>query len=253
MKPELLDALAARRGIVCAIGAGGKKTTLYAIAAAHPGRVGITTTVFMAPFPRTLDARQLLIETGHPATSVGEVAARTRRVAWARPAEKKGRVGGIAPTEVAACHDAGDFDVTFVKADGARMRAIKAPNEDEPVLPAEATTVLVLVSARAFGQPLDERIAHRPERITEITGLGAGATITPAAVGHLLASPEGLLRNIPEGARVIPVINAVDDEETHQLAREAAHTALGESSRFSRVVLTSHRRRDPVVEVITRG
>ena len=38
---DLLDVLEARAGIVCAVGAGGKKTTLYRLADLHPGRVGL--------------------------------------------------------------------------------------------------------------------------------------------------------------------------------------------------------------------
>ena len=41
---SLLDLLGARSGIVCAVGAGGKKTVLQHLAAAHPGRVAMTAT-----------------------------------------------------------------------------------------------------------------------------------------------------------------------------------------------------------------
>ncbi len=39
---SLLDLLDARAGIVCAVGAGGKKSLLRHLATAHPGRVAIT-------------------------------------------------------------------------------------------------------------------------------------------------------------------------------------------------------------------
>ena len=42
---DLLDALEAHSGLVCFVGAGGKKTILYRLGAAHPGRVGITATL----------------------------------------------------------------------------------------------------------------------------------------------------------------------------------------------------------------
>ena len=42
---DFVDLLDARSGIVCAVGAGGKKTTLYALARRHPGRIALTTTV----------------------------------------------------------------------------------------------------------------------------------------------------------------------------------------------------------------
>ena len=54
---------------------------------------------------------------------------------------------------------------TAIANDGARMRLVKAPAEDEPALPACCTTVVPILSALAIGEPLTARIAHRVERI----------------------------------------------------------------------------------------
>ena len=239
MSAALIDALDAHDGIVCAVGAGGKKTTLYALAMAHPGRVGYTATVFAARFPRRLQAHALVTDRADLPAALASARAHDR-VAYARPTEKPGRVAGVAPELIAECHRQGAFDLTLVKADGARMRAIKAPAEDEPVIPAGARTVLILVSAAAIGQPLDERIAHRPERITAVTGLQAGEAITPEAVGRLLAAETGGLQGVPAGATAIGVINAVDDPARRTAAERAARIALAASGRLARVVLTSH-------------
>ncbi len=253
MSERLLQLLGADRGIVCAVGAGGKKTTLYALATAHPGRVAVTATVFMTAFSRRLGAYRLITEEPDLPTTVAATD-RHRRVAYARPSEKPGRVAGVPPEVIGDCHRRGAFDLTLVKADGARMRAIKAPTPDEPVIPDTATAVLCIVSAAAIGEPLDERIAHRPERIEAVTGLRAGEPITPAAVGQLLSADNGGLQGIPEQARVIAVINAVDDADRRTAAREAARAALQQGSRrIERVVLTCHRDgEDPVIEAIER-
>jgi probable selenium-dependent hydroxylase accessory protein YqeC len=251
----LIDALGAREGIVCAVGAGGKKTTLYALIGEHDGRIGLTATVFMTKFSRRLGPHAEIVSDAADLTEeVRAAAARERIVAWARPTEKSGRVAGIEPESVAACHGAGGFDVTYVKADGARMRGIKAPREDEPALPAETDLVLPIVAASVIGQPLDADTAHRPELIGPITGLAAGAAITAEAVARLLASSQGGLQGVPASARVVPVINAVDDADTESEARRAAEMALQYSDRFDRVVLTRHHksRSDPVVAVIER-
>ena len=247
MSPALLDALEARSGIVCAVGAGGKKTTLYALFGAHTGRVGITTTVMMTAFSRRLNAHRLITEAGDMAAAVGEAARHSARIAFAHPSQKSGRVAGIGADMVAACHGAGGFDATYVKADGARMRSIKAPAEGEPGVPAETDVVLSIVSAVAFGAPLDEAIAHRPERVAAVTGLRPGEPISPEAVGHLLAAEEGALKSAPAGARVIPVINAVDDGPRRREAERAAAVALERSRRLDRVVLTSHAREEPLL------
>jgi probable selenium-dependent hydroxylase accessory protein YqeC len=253
MSERLLELLGADRGIVCAVGAGGKKTTLYALAAAHPGRVAVTATVFMTSFSRRLGAWRLITEDPDLPATVAATGGH-RRVAYARPSEKPGRVAGVPREVIGDCHRRGAFDLTLVKADGARMRAIKAPAPDEPVIPDTATTVLCIVSAAAIGEPLDERIAHRPERIAAVTGLEAGDPITPAAVGRLLSADNGGLQGIPEHARVVAVINAVDDADRRTAAREAGRVALEHGSpRIERVVLTCQRDGDdPVIEAIER-
>ena len=43
----ILSALNATRGVVCMVGAGGKKTTMYALARVHPGRVALSSTSHM--------------------------------------------------------------------------------------------------------------------------------------------------------------------------------------------------------------
>ncbi|MDZ7786622.1 MAG: selenium cofactor biosynthesis protein YqeC [Halofilum sp. (in: g-proteobacteria)] len=190
-------------------------------------------------------------------SEVQAAAGRERMVAWARPTEKSGRVAGIGVDEVAPCHAAGGFDVTYVKADGARMRGIKAPRADEPALPAERHhRCCPIVAATVIGRPLDETAAHRPERVAAVTGLSRRrADHGRRRWRSLLASPEGALQGVPAAARVVPVINAVDDAATRRARRPPRRRlALAASARFDRVVLTCHHksRTDPLVAIIER-
>lgn len=234
--PALIELLAARRGIVCAVGAGGKKSVLYALAAEHPGRVAVTGTVPFLPPPESLAAERI---TGDADAIVGRLAAsgRQRTIVFGRPPEKKGRWGGLPPDLIAAWHGRFGFDVTLVKADGARMRWIKAPAEDEPLLPPGCDTVIPVLSARALGEPLSERIAHRVARVEQVTGCQAGQVFLPEHAARLLASDRGLLKE-SAGSQVCPVINMVDDAEKLALARRAAELALEMSPRFDQVLLT---------------
>jgi probable selenium-dependent hydroxylase accessory protein YqeC len=250
----LLDLLAARRGLVCVVGAGGKKSTLYRLVEAHladgSSRVGLTCTVAMAPPPPSLGS-PLIAEPADLVCSLAKQGRERRVVVYAQPSAKPGRIGGTSPAIVSRLHAEGGFDVTLVKADGARMRWIKAPAAGEPVLPPGPTTVLPLVSAKAFGQPLNQAVAHRPERISAVTGAEPGALLTPEHVARLLTSEHGALQGTGD-ATVVPIINMVDDPRTRAAAFEAARQALDRSERFSRVVLTSMIAPDPVIEVITR-
>ena len=247
----LLDALEARRGLVCFVGAGGKKTTFYRLAAAHPGRVGITATVHIPFFPKSLAAHALIAPEEALLPAMRAARERCDKVAFACPSDKHGRYAGVSPSLASAVHAQAGFDVTLVKADGARNRWIKAPNASEPRIPGDADTVVCVAAALAMEQPLSERIAHRPERIEQICGMRSGEAIRPVHVARLFASEEGGLRGTG-GARVIPVINMVDDEERETLARRAAELILDASERFDRVVLTSMRADPPVVDVVWR-
>jgi probable selenium-dependent hydroxylase accessory protein YqeC len=175
----------------------------------------------------------------------------SRSVAYACPSSKPGRHAGASPATIRAIHDAGGFATTFVKADGARMRWIKAPESDEPMLVPGADLVIPVISARAIGEPLGERVAHRIDRVAEVTGIAQGEPLTPEAVGRLLASEHGALQHAG-GARVAPVINMVDNENKEELARAAAGAAIAMTSRFDCVVLCCLRRPErPVVAVVT--
>jgi len=259
MTPEsaarLLDLLVARSGLVCAVGAGGKKSTLYRLAEAHllagTARIALTCTVTMGPPPRTLPAERLIAEPASLAAEVPALALRHRLLAYAQPSSKPGRVGGVRGELISRLHADGGFAVTLIKADGARMRWLKAPREDEPVLPEGVTTVLPLVSARALGQPLDQASAHRLDRVAAVTGASIGEPLRPAHLARLLASAEGSLQRVG-GAVVVPIVNMVDDAERLAGAREVARQALAATDRFDRVILTSMIAADPVVEVASR-
>jgi probable selenium-dependent hydroxylase accessory protein YqeC len=250
MTRDLLELLHARVGIVCLVGAGGKKSVLYRIAAAHPGRVAITATAHIERFPDQLHAHTLV-------AAEAELAARlaasqdARVVAFAQPSAKSGRNAGLSGATVARLHRSLRFDLTLVKADGARGRLVKAPNDAEPPLADETTTVIPVVSAKAIGRSADETVVHRLERFCAVTGAAAGAPITPEHIARLLSHASGALKNVSQ-ATVVPVINMVDGEAERTLAEEAARQALRMTERFDYVVLAAMQAAAPIVEVVNR-
>jgi probable selenium-dependent hydroxylase accessory protein YqeC len=246
----LIDALQARDGIVCAVGAGGKKSVLYQLLREHPGCAALTATVHTTEFPYDLGLQQVIDDDANLQLRV-RAASGGGSVAYACPSDKKGRHAGASPATIRAIHDGGDFAATYVKADGARMRWIKAPSPDEPIIVPGADIVIPVVSARAIGEALSDRVAHRVERVSAVTGVAPGETLTPEAVGRLLASEHGSLQ-FTAGSRVAPVINMVDNEEQEEMARAAASAAIAMTSRFDRVVLCCLRRAErPIVAVVT--
>jgi len=252
MTESLLELLEAESGIVCAVGAGGKKSILNLLCAHHPGRVALTASVGTTRFP-PLPGLEVVVEEDEQALA-GRIrqAPRIAKVAYARPTDKPGRLGGVTMQLIERVHAEGGFAASYVKADGARMRWIKAPAPDEPVIPPACTTLIGVVSARAIGQPFDERVAHRLERLSRVTDIARTEPISPAHVGRLIAHPEGLMKRA-EGRAMVAVINMVDDAVREVLAREAAEAALDLAPRLDRVVLARLNHPEaPVVAVIRR-
>ncbi len=131
------------------------------------------------------------------------------------------------------------------------MRLIKAPNKQEPVIPAKADTVIPIVSAYAIGQPLTSEIAHRVDRLEQVTGASTGEVLTPEHIARLLASEEGALIGAGQ-AQVVPVINMLDKVDSIEPALQAATRALALTDRFDRVILTALEQPDPVIQVVSR-
>ncbi|MFB6221654.1 MAG: selenium cofactor biosynthesis protein YqeC [Halolamina sp.] len=228
---ELASALDAD-GLVCLVGAGGKKTTLYALAA-RAERAVVTASVRIPIFdPHVGD----VVVTEEPLAALD--AGYDWPLGLVPEQEFEDRYRGYDPEtvgKIAAAHDG----PVLVKADGARMREFKAPAANEPQIPAAADTVVPVASAHVVGEPLTEELVHRPERVAAIADLSVGDVVTPESVGRVLASPDGGLKGVPDGATAVPLVNKVDDEADREAAQAIAEEVLNRADRsvVSRVVL----------------
>lgn len=247
----LIDLLHAHSGIVCLVGAGGKKSTIYRLVSEFTGRVAITSTVFTPPFRKRLAAHTLIAAKENLQDQILSLN-NHRVIAYACPSDKKARLAGVDPDLVTQIHQSAGFDLTLVKADGARLRWLKAPAEHEPALPPHSTTLIPVISIQAVAKRLDQQVAHRPEQIAALINAQVGDKITPQHLARLLIHSRGGLKHYDRVKQVVPVINMVDSGEQKRLARLTAEHALEYSEQVDKIVLTSMTADDPVVEVIER-
>lgn len=230
--------------IVAAVGAGGKKSLLFSLASSVDHAV-ITSTVHIPEIDDRVDALHV---TDDPRSVVD--ASREGTVAVVNGRAPPDRYTGYDPDTVDALGDT-DADLLLVKADGARMRRFKAPGDGEPVIPRRADVVVPIASIQVVGEPLDDGLVHRPDRVSDLTGRPRGEPLTPVDVATVLTHEEGGLAGVPDGARVVPVLNMVDDPDLAETARRTADRILDRSGRIDRVVLTCLVATDPVVDVRT--
>lgn len=248
MSSEIIELFNAKNGVVCCVGAGGKKTTMFQLAKAHQGRVAITATAHIEYFPKTLLATNY-IGTEDELLEAIKKDDSSRSIAFAKPSERFGRRAGVSPELIKTIKAECGFDLILIKADGARSRLIKAPAEHEPAVPEYVDTIIPVVSAQVIGMPLTDKIAHRVEQLSKVAGLKENDRIRPEHIARLLSSVEGSLKNTGT-AKVIPLINMVDYTEQEALAREAARQALSMTDRFNKVVLAAMKEEQPIIDVI---
>ncbi len=247
--PEALDLTgAAAPQIVAFSGAGGKTSLMFALAGALPGKIIVTTTTRMAREQLRFAAEALPAAfSRYPDISC---IACTRISAIVGPDVEGDKVGGVGPEVPGQLLAQPGVSFVLVEADGARMLPIKAPAAHEPVIPPQSSLVVPLAGIDALGQPI-MAVAHRPHLLASLLGKRARDLIAGQDLATLLTHPQGGLKNVPPGARVIPVINKVENEWQLHAARGAAQAMLHEA-RIQQVLIAATERTEPVVEVHKR-
>ncbi|USZ72036.1 selenium cofactor biosynthesis protein YqeC [Natronosalvus halobius] len=279
MTDALVQALEADTGVTAVVGAGGKKSTLYALAD-RLERAVVTATVRIPIFDErvadvvctpdpvaTLESRLGRADDGRVEDDDGVGGAdgfdgangfESDPSAWplglVPERDRSDRYRGYEPDQIDAIAGVDGVDHVLVKADGARTRLFKAPNEREPQIPSVADTVLAIASCHAVGRPLDAGTVHRPECVAELTGRAVGEPITPTDVATVLTHPDGGLKRVPEGTSFVPVVNMVDDDGDLETARAIGEAIIEDDEasegRVSTVVLTSMICEEPLVTVL---
>ena len=139
----------------------------------------------------------------------------------------------------------------LVEADGAAGRPLKAPREDEPVLPQETSLLIPVVGIDALGSPLEEKHVFRSELGARLLHLQPGQEVTPEIVADFLALT---VRKRPAAARVIPFVNKMDLPGALAKGRILARRILArEGIGALRVVLGNAKGSPPVREIIDPG
>jgi len=235
--------------VVAFVGAGGKTATLIALGheLAQSGlRVLATTTSQIAvdeldlmPYATTLDAGM-----AHLSLALGE-----NRFVFLYHDIKNNQVYGPDIEIIPRLLDSVDSDVLLIEADQADGLPLKAPLEDEPNIPPEATLVIPMASLAVLGQPLDDEHVYNATAIDERYGFLLGNRVKSPWVAQVLRDEELGLRGVPATARIVAFLNQTP---AHGYARGRARLIaqfILRSPRIHGVAMGSVRSGEPIYEV----
>ncbi len=234
--------------LLALIGAGGKTSLMFSLAAQLPGKIAITTTTRMAREQIQFATRSLpAAVTRYPNLSTLRC---TRITLVVGPDVEEDKVGGVGLEAPAQLLAQPDISFVLVESDGARLLPLKAPAQHEPAIPAHAHLVVPVTGIDAVGRPISVA-AHRPHRVADLLGKSLDDPVDALDLAAIMTHQQGGLKNVPPGARVIPVINKVESDSELKAARIAARPMLSEP-RIERVLIAAAEQPDPVVEVHRR-
>ena len=167
----LAELLGLRRGLTAIIGGGGKTGLLFALAEElHRSGTVIVTTSTKIRRPEHLP----VLDPRDPAELRDALTAASPICLGSPWPEGKLAAPTLGYSEL--CRAA---DWVLTEADGSRGLPAKAHAAHEPVIPAEAGQVILVLGADAFGQPIS-RVCHRPERFAALAGCGPDEALSPA-------------------------------------------------------------------------
>jgi len=197
-----------RGDVVSLIGAGGKTSTLIALAhelVDEGWRVLAATTTRLGADQLSLMPRSLDYDAG---SKVFTQALNQDRFVFAHGDIRGGKAYGPPPKWFAWALDALDADALLIEADSADGLPLKAPYPHEPEIPSDTSLVIPVASLAVLGQPLDDQHVYNSEAMIERYGFYPGSPVLSPWIAQVLRDEELGLRGVPEHARVVALLNA---------------------------------------------
>jgi len=229
--------------VVSIVGSGGKTTLMYHLAheLVKKGNKVITTTTTKIFPPHPSESPQLILSDKEEVllNKTQKLIQKEKHVTIAESFIGP-KLKGLPPTFIDKIQKQKIADVILVEADGAKHCPLKAPNENEPVIPSSTTWTLPVVGLDGVGKINTKEYVFRPNYFSRLTGIKEGEIITPDSVAKVILHPEGLVRGTPIKARILPILNKGEIEGGLDVGTKLALLIL-EARRISivKILITS--------------
>ncbi len=256
MRADLAEALGLKAKEVISLAGGGGKTTLMFRLARElvlSGQSVVTTTTTRILEPTSEETPCFFVH--RDGARIKEFVKRHieefRHVTLAGERLESKKVKGVDPSLIVDLWDLSLCNYIIVEADGAAGKPVKAPREQEPVIPVNTTVFIAIVGIDSVGLELNENNVFQPERISRLTGSPLGKKLSIEALATLITHPQGVLKGAPILSRGVVLLNKVDLPNGRSRAQELAERVLEKKHpQIERIVLGQLQRDPPVAEVI---
>lgn len=227
---KLVDAIRLNKNSRLAIvGGGGKTTAMFQLARQFPSPVIVTTTTHLGVEQGVLADVHFALEEDAQFPDLSKAISENKVVLITGKPHADARLGSIPSQimdQVKVFVDEREIPL-IIEADGSRKLPIKAPAENEPVIPDWVNEVVVVVGLSSVGKLASEEIVHRFEHFSGISGVRPRDAISFEHIEKMLSHPMGGLKSIPPKARRMVLLNQADDEMLAEGARVLADRLVG--------------------------
>lgn len=249
---RICEALELReKEVVSLVGGGGKTTLMFALAGelSSEGKRVITTTTTKILEPSSDETPLLILERNEEMVPdlVRSSLGKFKHITLAAEKLTPEKLKGVSPELIVRLGALNLADYIIVEADGAARRPLKAPNATEPVIPPNTTLVVPVIGIDALNKPLNEEYVFRSEIASKLLEIPLGTIMSAHHVAALVTHPLGILKDSPEGARIIPFINKMDLESGLKRGAELSRAILDSGyPGVCRVILGQVKQDNPV-------
>lgn len=218
------------------VGAGGKSSTLFALAREVKYPVIITTTTHLGAWQTDQVDRHIIMEGVHDFQQLDFSPDRIILLTGSEGEDQ--RLSALQPDVLNLVHTycRKEGVLLLIEADGASQLPLKAPAPYEPVIPEWVDKVVTVAGMGGLGKPLTPEYVHRPARFAAVSGLPAGEKIGVSDLVSVLRSEQGGLQGVSADAYRILFLNQA---ETHDLSSKALRAAMSLTDHYQRVLIGS--------------
>lgn len=215
---------------ICVVGAGGKTTTIEAIAGDYYSRKEqaiVTTTTHMF-YP---DDRWAFTDSNNLDTIKNDLTKHT--VLWIGTPDSHGKISGVS-NEIQK--EVSDFSCPIlIEADGSKRLPFKMPGEKEPVFFPKTTCVLGVLGLDALHKKIGD-VCFRKELVSDFLGKTPEDRLEEEDYIKIIKSSKGLKKYVTEAMEFKVILNKADTKELTQYALSIRNKLEGNE----RLYITSH-------------